>query len=570
MKDFLIELDFSKNAIFEIITGQDTFFNKVLENQKCTVFFSKNLKYEELKTKIKNSVTADFSFLDGQKFKDGIIIVVNKFNNTINIYNDIFGYNYVFYKKDDKKILVSNSFNLLNDNKKSIAPHAILDLVLFHYLVGSTTPDNNIKKLRGGNKLFITKTECVEIPTKPIVDFFKDSYEPKKHTLKNINQILQNEIKSKLDKCKTTYLTLTGGFDSRTLLSVLIQSQIPFETITWGGKGNLQNIVSQKISSSFGIKHNDIYLSDDFLRNISTYCREIINTNSENPMVLDMPQYLYMSKNIFESNIITGFMGSEIIRGPSVSSQTTLTYVAAKLALSNSLDEFYDYVYKFLNELSLFNKDYLNQILPEYIEKFKCYFRKESNTHKRALEFLFYEKYVGFFKNAENLHKTHNLINPYMSVDFITTILNQKTSILNYPVFNTSAKDHFDFYRVYAQIIKSAFPKMLNTRVDRGYKIKHLTSFYHYPWLVYYHLKNHVMKRSKVKYAKPLDYPLWMKQMILENLQNTNLLDHNLFDINSVNNILMNFENGQLNNELMQKKLIILTGINLYNKSASN
>ncbi|MFW5803901.1 MAG: hypothetical protein ACOCWG_01565 [bacterium] len=570
MINFLIEVDFNKNRFFEISKGKDTGFYKVTENKEYTVFFSKNFKCEELKTKIKNSVTADFSFLDGQKFKDGIIIVVNKFNNTITIYNDIFGYNHVFYKKDDKKILVSNSFNLLNDNKKSIAPHAILDLVLFHYLVGSTTPNNNIKKLRGGNKLFITKTECVEIPTKPIVDFFKDRYEPKKHTLKNINQILQNEIKYRLDNSKSTFLTLTGGFDSRTLLSVLIQSQIPFETITWGGKGNLQNIVSQEISSSFGIKHKDVFLSDDFLKNIFHYSQEIIKTNSENPIVLDMPQYLYMSKNIPESNIITGFMGSEIIRGPSVSSQTTLTYIAAKLALSNSLDEFYDFVYIFLNELSLFNKEYLNQILPEYIEKFKCFFRKESNTHKRALEFLFYEKYVGFFKNAEKLHKPHNLINPYMSVDFITTILNQKTSILNYSVFKTTAKDHFDFYKVYAQIIKSAFPKMLNTRVDRGYKIKHLTSFYHYPWLVYYHLKNHVMKRSKVKYAKPLDYPLWMKQMILDNLQNSALLDSDLFEMKAINTTLANFEKGQLQDELIQKKLIILTGINLYNKSISN
>ncbi|MDX9694233.1 MAG: hypothetical protein RBT49_00425 [Bacteroidales bacterium] len=568
MNDFLIEIDYQKNLFFEIIKGADKLFNKFIENKEYTVFVSKDFKCEEQLLKMIESGKP--GVLDNQKFKDGFIIIVNKLNNAITIYNDIFGYNHIFYKNDDNKILISNSFDLINVKKNYISSYAILDLVLFHYLVGGTTPNNSIKKLRGGNKLFINKTECVEIPTKPIVDFLKERYEPQVHTLKNTRQILQNEIRSKLDKSKTTYLTLTGGFDSRTLMSVLLDSQIPFETITWGGVGNLQNIVSQEISNFLGIKHKDIYLSDDFLKNISFYSQEIIKSNSENPMILDMPQYFYMSESIPVSNIITGFMGSEIIRGPSVSSQTTLTYVAAKLALSNSLDEFHDFVSKFLDELNLFNKDYLNQILPEYIIKFNNYFTQESNTHKRALEFLFYEKYVGFFKNAEKLHKPHNLINPYMNLDFITTILNQKTSILNYPVFKTTAKDHFDFYNVYAQIIKSAYPKMLNTRVDRGYKIKHLTKFYYYPLLVYYHLKNHVMRRSKVKYAKPLDYPLWMKQLIIENLRNNQLGNADLFNNKEINQVLTNFENGRLNDELMKKKLIILTGIGLYNKSCAS
>ncbi|MDD3686431.1 MAG: hypothetical protein RBR71_13540 [Gudongella sp.] len=570
MKSFLIEIDFDQNTFFKIIAGEETNFNKVIDDLYQTVYLSKNINYKDLTSHIKKPAIVSLSFLDDQKVNDGFVIIVKKLCNTITIYNDIFGYNRVFYKKDNKKILVSNSYSLLNDNKQSIAPYAILDLVLFHYLVGGSTPSNIIKKLKGGNKLLINKNECVEVPTKPILDFFKDRFEPHVHTLKNTREILQNEITSKLDNNKTTYLTLTGGFDSRTLLSVLLQSRIPFETITWGGKGNLQNNVSQEISSSFGIKHKDIYLSDDFIKEIFLYSQNIIEINPENPMILDMPQYLYMSKNIPESNIITGFMGSEIIRGPSVSSQTTLTQVAAKLALCNSLDEFYNFTSKFLDRLNLFNKEYINQILPEYIEKFYYHFTQASSTHKRALEFLFYEKYVGFFKNAVQLHKPHNLINPYMNLDFITTILNQKTSILNYPVFNTSSKDHFDFYKVYAQIIKSAYPKMLNTRVDRGYKIKHLTNFYDYPFLAYYHLKNHILRRSKVKYSKPLDYPLWMKQMILDNLQNSNSLNSDLFNLESINVILDKYSSGLLNDELMQKKLIILAGINLYNNSISN
>lgn len=562
--NYLIQFNLADLTNYSILKG-DMNLKQILNNDIFCVLTDNRFTEDDILKK-----ASDFDFLDNYKFNSGNIIIINKKEYSVNVYNDIFGYDAIYYNTDNDNVLLSNSLNLISGTKSEISTTAILDLILFHYLVLGNTPYKIVNRLKGGHKLTINKNTTEEIATKGLLNYFQDNFNPNIHTINNLSQFLKDEISSRINDKIPNFLTLTGGFDSRTLLSVVLQSNLDFETVTWGGTGNLQNIVSKEVSEQFDIEHQDIFLSKPFLDRISNYTEKVIKLNTDNPTILDLPQFVYMSETLPRSNVITGFMGSEIIRGPSVSSQTTLTFVASKLALCDSLDEFYIFVSNFLDELNLFNKEFLNQILPEYIKKFDHYFTKTSNTHKRALEFLFYEKYGSFYKSIINLHTGLNVINPYMNQDFITTVLNQKSSILNYPVFNTTAKDHFEFYKVYAQIIKSAYPKMLNTRVDRGYKIKHLTKFYHYPTLVYFHLKNHVMKRSKVKYAKPLDYPKWMKQMVLDNLQNSTLLDSDLFDIKSVENILAHFEKGQINDELMQKKLIILTGINLYNKFISS
>lgn len=563
MVNYLIKFNLSDLSNYNILKGDDS-LNQLLNNDNFCVITDNHFSEE---TKLKHA--SNFDFLDNYKFNQGNVIIINKKEHSVNVYNDIFGYNAVYYKSEKDYILLSNSLNMISGNIPEISSSAILDLILFHYLVLGNTPFKNIKRLKGGHKLIISKNSTEEKATKELLHHFQDNYNPNFHTISNLPLILQDEININIKDKRPIFLTLTGGFDSRTLLSIMLQSNKDFETVTWGGAGNLQNMISRNISEMFGVKHRDIFLANTFFNNISTYTQNVIGLNFDNPTILDLPQFVYMSEMIPQSNVITGFMGSEIIRGPSVSSQTTLTFVAAKLALCNSLDEFYNFISSFLNRLNLFNTDYIQQILPEYVEKFNHYFSQASNTHKRALEFLFYEKYGSFYKSIINLHTDLNVINPYMNLDFITTILNQKSSILKYPIFNTTAKDHFDFYKVYAQIIKSAYPKMMNTRVDRGYKIKHLTKFYDYPYLAYYHLKNHILKRSKVKYAKPLDYPLWMKQMILDNLQTPGSLNSDLFNIKSINDILDKYSKGQLSDELMQKKLIILTGIHLYNTPKS-
>lgn len=53
-------------------------------------------------------------------------------------------------------------------------------------------------------------------------------------------------------------LSLSGGMDSRVILSQLLKSNVPFSTHTFGNLSNLDSIIAKKQSESFGITHEQI------------------------------------------------------------------------------------------------------------------------------------------------------------------------------------------------------------------------------------------------------------------------------------------------------------------------
>ena len=103
--------------------------------------------------------------------------------------------------------------------------------------------------------------------------------------------------------------------------------------MTWGQEGNLQTSTAEKISQQYNIVHKDIKLDASFQSEMNQYLEEIITTGSESPFAIDIPQFIHMCKALDKgTNLISGFMGSEIIRGPSYSSQVTLMKFAADIA----------------------------------------------------------------------------------------------------------------------------------------------------------------------------------------------------------------------------------------------
>lgn len=561
---FLIKIKKSDPLDFTIIKGRDLIF-KIFEDETTIILgYGLSINIQLIKSELYNSKNKSETFKKiAGKISKGVLFYVDKNEKQIETYSDVFGYTSLFFSSNPKYFFLSNSFSELTFRPTNFSQEAILDLFLFHHLTSGSTPVKEIKRLKGGHKLIIQQSGLNQAPSQSVVYHFQSIFDPAIHKIENAADFLHSEIESNLNFKLPIFLTLTGGFDSRALLAVMSKSNYNFETITWGAEGNLQNIVSKEVSNQFGIKHNDLFLSKHFLENIGKLSQRVIKLNPDNPMLLDMPQFVYLGDSFPGSNLITGFMGSEIIRGPTISSQTTFTAVAAQLALSNSLDEFGDKLSNFLTSTELFNHDSLKSILPGYLNKFKHYFRNGSYIGQRALEFLFYEKFARLYGSIENLHHdSQKIINPYLNQDFISTILNSKSSILNYDIFKTSAFDHFIFYKTYANIIKHSNPLVLNSKVDRGYRVKDLIRFTGYPYLLYAHLKKRT--GTKINYPKTLDYSEWMKDMIQKDLENSYLFEIPLFIKESLIKLLFDYRNSRNPDSLIYRKLIVLLGINYW------
>lgn len=561
MNPFLVEINSQKNPFFSFFRGGEDFAKYLIGQNHILLVagISESIKAPEIDD---YDLIEEFAVNLSNSINKGVIIHIHNESYRVNIYSDLFGYSPIFYRKNGESIWLTNNIKEFDINSRKISINSTLDFLLFHYQTGSTTPYQDVSKLCGGNKLSISRSSCQQVNFSNIIDVLLKKYDPVYHCEKNLGKFLAQEIDKK-SLCEfETYLTLTGGFDSRTLFAIMLSKKLNFRTVTWGASGNLQNIIANGLADKYKISHSNVYLNEDFLNSLESTIKKVVQINLDNPVLLDCPQIFYFSNQIEKSNLVTGFMGSEIIRGPSISSQTTLTEAVKMLAYSKSIDEFTQKAFEYLNSLQLFNEETLRNILPEYTKKFKRYFRPSSNPSIRALEFLFYEKNARLFSSIEKLHGNQNVINPYLNIDFIITILNQKTSYLNFKAFKTNAWIHFKFYQIYARIIKIVFPSLLNTTIDRGYKLSHLTKFIYYPFLVWFHIKNHILRRSRKKFAKPIDFNLWMKSLILPS--KSEVFENQIFDKNKIESILDRYKKGDAVSEILVKKIIVLTGLHLW------
>jgi hypothetical protein len=240
------------------------------------------------------------------------------------------------------------------------------------------------------------------------------------------------------------------------------------------------------------------------------------------------------SKLSINQNLISGFMGSEIIRGPSYSSEVTLTKFAAQIQLCNSREEIKNLVIQFQKEIKIINDDFvfsnIDLIVDNYFPYSKCSLKSEKNEN--VFKYLFREKYAKIYGLIIQLHFSYhlNLINPFMDFKFILKTLQQNKAIAKFNPYQNNWFMNFKLYRFYAKEIKEHYPKILNTKLDRGYKLNDLISVKGNLKLIPLQLKRKWNKKSK-KNGRVVDSFMWyfikIKKIELTNNELKSLVSSN-------------------------------------------
>lgn len=236
----------------------DSYISKFeyIENNQFTILMNKNLKFKEDKIFFENS---DYIvILDGiiynkkeleKKYKCKLVdiiielyrsnpqdvpkslrgtfsgLIFEKNNQHIYIYTNHIGDGGVFYLNQRNKILIGNNFNLLVDIMKltkmkyTLDINAVKYMCTFGYMLDNTTYIKSIKRLLGGEEIYISNDEMIHIGR--YHDF----------TNENLNHLTENEyiegldfyfrqaVKRGFEKDReygyTSLVDLSGGLDSR-------------------------------------------------------------------------------------------------------------------------------------------------------------------------------------------------------------------------------------------------------------------------------------------------------------------------------------------------------------------
>lgn len=495
-------------------------------------------------------------------FDYGIAILIRE--NEIIIFNDRFGAYPLFINKDIDGIQIVDNLNYLSKEiLKEYDELSIVDYYLFHHVVGQNTLHQNIKRIPGHSMIKIDNDCNIEVKKNP-ADYGIFGVDKISDSLALSNQLSLGKSNHK------TFLTLTGGYDSRLLLSLLLSENADFETLTWGIKGNLQTEVAKELSKNFNLIHHEIELGNDFTVKIPQYIRQIFEKTPDSPFILDMPQFIYYSDLIAEKygavDIVTGFMGSELLRGPSYSSEVLLTKFVADLYRTKDDEQLKKLILDKLINSKLFKTEFVYDNINSLAERYVLYSSVgyENLNSDGQVDYLLKEKYGKLYGQIIRLHNDSiNLINPYLNAHFVSNQTSRKFN--NKTLYYNSKLLNFLSYRYYAQLINEIYPELLETKVDKGgFKLKDLLTimgivkiFYHK-----YFLDKKSVKRKK--YSPPIDYSYWLKGIVIGTFNSERYTSFPALNYANIQKIVRDHYDSL--STIDKNSLIVLAGLQLFDR----
>ncbi|MFW5803827.1 MAG: hypothetical protein ACOCWG_01190 [bacterium] len=449
---------------------------------------------------------------------NGYILLIDKNDKNIYLYTDIFGFYHLFYLNRNDKIIVSNNYNdLIEYSHKKLDYYAFLDVVLFNYTLLDRTPLKDIKRVKGGSFVRIAENSTLKIESKfNYADNFTYN-ELSKADEVQISNYITDALSKNLASKENNILTMTGGFDSRILLSALCNQNLRFESITFGQKGNIEIETIKPFMNRFSSHHELIDLDEKYVKNIDSTLRDYLNYTLDCPVSLDLPHYLFVKNNIPSSNLITGFMGGEILSGQSIGAQVTFTEFAGDLLTTKNIDDLKQKFLDKVSDLKILNKDKIEPLLSDYLKSLEEYLYQEDNIN--ILRFFINEKYAKFFGAINKVFRNHsNIVVPFMDKKILDLVLNSEISFLRKEQFQKNPLSNFKVKTLQAKMVDYLCKDLSKTKLDRLYTINDLSKPYRYPLAALGYFKSHYLKTNKKSYPKPHNYDKWYRETIINDL----------------------------------------------------
>lgn len=183
-----------------------------------------------------NRISSFFENFDG----DYIIYLYDSFNNKLYIINDPLGRLPLYLFCSSNKTIISRNYGFILENLiyPDIDKFGIAEDLLFGYPLGEKTFIKNIKRVKHGS-VICCNLNSDEIEIHQYIDF---DFSHKIHSNKNLNEITNNLVqlfvegtKNRLSIDDENILSLSGGLDSRSVLTAFNKLNAKFRATTYIG-----------------------------------------------------------------------------------------------------------------------------------------------------------------------------------------------------------------------------------------------------------------------------------------------------------------------------------------------
>jgi asparagine synthase (glutamine-hydrolysing) len=412
------------------------------------------------------------------------LIIIDKTDHSVITASSLFGILPVYYYKVPGAVYISSDADSLSQQMghAELNKRFILENILFYYQLFNQTVYKEINLLPAHHLLQVNANGMCCTKYFTVSDWFNRSPVPWKKSISGIAALFIDRVKQYFPEEKVM-LALTGGFDSRTLVSCGLYHKKEFETYSFGNAVADDTQIASAAAARAGLKFNNILLDDGYIttQSLKEGLEFIQNSNGNGGFA--RAHYLYACKAVQSKTkyLITGNFGSEIFRavhnaGAVISNNlyhlfTSPGFDKAVEAIESSpefkwlnrsgIEKEWEELKTELAQLPVFNPQYAHLTLNEkfYLFVFEEVFRK-----------YFGAEMVNQFKYLNN--RTPFLDSIFLEALFKTGLPGVYSDFLeNNPV------KRYKGQVLYAHIIRKAFPAFLNIPTGKGYRPKDLLTF---------------------------------------------------------------------------------------------
>ena len=242
------------------------------------------------------------------------IIIFDKIKNECFVITDRYGSYSLFYFKNYKSIIISDNIGEIISHIQCARLNkvSIIEYLNFGFKLGNKTHIKDIYEFESSTIYQINKK--LEITEKCYWNLL-DKNEKDKMTKEDLRKIFNSHIMSAVNLSEKVSLPLTGGLDTRTILSSCIPKMERLHCYTHGPKNHSDIKLAQKICEHFGIEHNSYTWDENWIKSIPSNMES--NALIFNGLIC--LTYLHVIESLKKESrnqelFITGMLGNQLFR----------------------------------------------------------------------------------------------------------------------------------------------------------------------------------------------------------------------------------------------------------------
>lgn len=484
MIDFILEIPL--NVLFNSLND--------LFRKKPTFTLARNYKDQECLLWGDPIPDAELLKADGPKWDADVIVkrckghfyflFWNHRERVMTIGNSLFSVLPVYYRMEsDRIVIAANALDIAEymDSKK-ISRRFVLETMLFNYPLFNDSVVKGINLLPCNSNIKISADRCFFSKHTSVTDHFQTNPKPWRKALTEMSEVFLCSVRNYLPENRY-FVSLTGGFDGRTLAAAGLYLKKNFACYTFGVARSADVAIATRLIAAAKVPFLRLDLDETYAREKALGLGlEFIRGASGNA-TFARAHYLYAARELAKKTeyIITGNFGSEVFRaahvpGVVIAPNLFRLFDADSLqegirAISNSSEFSYLNCRNFRNEWEELKVDL------ERLPRFNAEYRSLSRNQQFYI-FVFEEIFRKYF-GAEIINQFHYVKNrtPFLDWDFLKAIFQTGLAGIYSSFFEHNPIKRYKGQVLYAHIIRKTYPEFGLMMTDKGYRPDDLTTW---------------------------------------------------------------------------------------------